>query len=188
MVWPAVFGGHLMIWCCPRLLRFGAGIGIAMLGVGMALSRVPPCNAALPAPQVRSPRFWRYTAYAVVKVLSWRWVAVTDSAGRRSVARLARVHVLGVVATQQLIRTDTRIYIRTAGYPFPLSVGPIRPGWAFLVCMTAGTGHRWWLNGEGGPAMPKGLDSWPITGLSDPLVKKIQAMIEKLIVLAHARK
>jgi hypothetical protein len=48
--------------------------------------------------------------------------------------------------------------------------------------------HQWYLPGDlGVPFMPKGLESVAVTGLSDPLVKKIQARIEKLIVLAHAR-
>ena len=137
----------------------------------------------------KSARFWRGSAFAVVRVVRWRVVRVTNNLGGSWECHRERVRVLAVLATERMVKINTSLFVSMDSPVVAPLVGPIRLGGTFLVYMTLGHTGRWGLGGGTGvPFMPKGLESVAVTGLSDPLVKKIQAKIEKLIVLAHARK
>lgn len=135
-----------------------------------------------------SAYFWQHSAFAVVRVTRWHVVRTTDHIGGSWEFRRARVRVLAVLATERMVKVNTSLFVSMDSPVVAPLVGPIKPGGTFLVYMSVGPTGHWGLGGGTGvPFMPKGLESVAVTGLSDPLVKKIQLKIEKLIVLAHAR-
>jgi len=151
----------------------------------LALVPAQTCAAGGAYDSVKTARFWHRWAVAVVKVTSWRRVVIHIVNDSKLDAELARTQVLAVLATERLVPTDLKIYVERF---FPSLAGPIKPGGIFLVSMVRYK-KRWIVPcDEGAIFIPRGLDSVAVTGLSDHLVKKIEAKIEKLIVLAHARK
>ena len=192
-----------------RILRF-AWIVLACLDFAVLMPQARSSGTAMTGVFLgKNARFWRRSAFAVVRVIQWRVVRTTNNLGGSWESYRSRVRVLAVLATERMIKTDAILFVSAysggvaaermvktgtilfvSGYAgvAPLA-GPIKPGGTFLVYMTTVRGSRWYLTGDVGvPFMPKGLESVAVTGLSDPLVKKIEAKIEKLIVLAHARK
>ncbi len=172
-----------------RVLLF-TWIALACLGFAGLMPHARSSGVAMTGMFLgKSARFWRGSAFVVVRVVRWRVVRVANSLGGSWELHRTRVRVLAVLATERMVKINTSLFVSMDSPVVAPFAGPIKPGGTFLVYMTTVRGSRWYLPGDlGVPFMPKGLESVAVTGLSDPLVKKIQAKIEKLIVLAHARK
>ncbi len=174
--------------CLPFRLIVAAIMVVASFN-GLAFRR---CDAAVPVIRATSARFWRYSAVAVVRITA-------DSAQQRKPRQFknpligtfhgpVQVHVLAVLATQKTVNSVMRLDVYPSAGDCYLQ-GPISAysSGTFLVCMTFDQHRqRWCLTGSlGVPFMPKGLESASVAGVSDPLVKKVAAKIEKLIAHAH---
>ena len=170
------------------ILRF-ARIAFACLGFAGPMLQARSSGAAMSGMFFgKSARFWHNTAFAVVRVPASSRHQQPASAVSGTFHGPMRVHVLAVLATERMVSTNMTLIVS------PWAIDKVRQGplsayaaGTFLIYMTWWH-HKWYLTGSVYvPFMPMGLESVRVTGLSDPLVKKIQLKIEKLIVLAHAR-
>lgn len=140
-----------------------------------------PSDARLVAVYGRSAQFWRTAVFAVVTVRSWRKIE-----RRYAEPYLANVRVLSILAAEHPIPANAQIYINE-GKPY-YTTGPIHPGGTFLVFMQKWDRSGYYITGDiGAPTiMPRGLQSWPVSGISDPLIKFVRARIKKLAAAAGA--
>lgn len=150
------------------------------------------CRAAVLLYHAKSRAFWSNSAFVVVRV---RAVAARGRKPRQNNHPMPgtfhgprRVHVLAVLATERAVATDMELTVRPRAGDQMLQ-GPISAyaSGTFLVYMTFDPRrHRWYLFGDVGVAfMPRGLESARVSGLSDPLVKKVAARVHELISHAH---
>ncbi len=124
---------------------------------------------------VKSARFWQDSAFAVVTVRSWR------IAKRSHGLRIADARVLSVLAAEHPIPLNIKIWM----YYLPFDVGPISPGGTYVVFMQKDRLGRWYMSGDVGTAiLPRGANSWPVKGISDPLITSVRARIKKLAAAA----
>ncbi len=175
---------------CLRISLLLGAVLIAWLIAAPARLAVLPCSAATLLLPGTSAGFWTNSAFVVAKIVAQTHGKQLTPATPGSFYGPVHIHVLAVLVTERMVTADMTLAVYPCAGDQCLQ-GPISACAAgtFLVYMTFDLrNHQWYLPGDlGVPFMPKGLESVAVTGLSDPLVKKIQARIEKLIVLAHAR-
>ncbi len=166
-----------------RFARWQILILTVVVGLWLSLRWSDSSQAAWPVFNGTTRQFWQWHAFAVVRVLRWRTTRAPSPGGGQGFY-LAQVRVLAVLATEKTVSTKMRLYIDRTRL-FSVAVGPIHPGGMFLVFMQR-YNHQWWLpGGLDVPFMPKGKESARVSGLSDPLVKKVAAKVHELI--SHAR-
>lgn len=172
--------------CSGCRYQFLGIIAAAFVVAGSAGHASHPVSAAVPVIHAKSAQFWRSSAVAVVRITA----APTPRTWPRQLKRTPMpvpVHVLAVLATEKTVKTEMGLLIYLYAGDCHLQ-GPIytrAPG-TYLVCMTfLRRRQRWGLPGDiGPPFLPHGLESAKVSGLSDPLVKKVAATVGKLIARA----
>ena len=134
-------------------------------------------DAASPILNLKSAQFWKNSAFGIVTVKSWR---------KRKHARgiyLAHVRVLSILAAEHPIQDTLNIWIYNQN-PF-ICQGPIHPGGTFIIFMQMDRQGRWFIPGDTATGLiPHDANSWPVKGISDPVVSLVSAQIKKLTTAA----
>ena len=133
-------------------------------------------EAARIALNVKSAQFWQNATFAVVTVRNWKKVQ-----GQYVERYLANVRVLAILATEHHIPDNLEIWINKGDLS---EAGSICPGGTFVVFMLKGRGGRWSIPSDVTAIIPRESNSWPVKGISDPVVSLVSAQIKKLTTAA----
>ncbi len=127
-----------------------------------------------------SSRFWKDYAFVVARVQSWR----RAKAARGVSTKLARLKILAVLAAEKKIAANLNAEVAGTYGQIGSHVGPIRPGGTFILLIGGGPRQGWAVSGNVSvpDIMPAGMQSWPVTGLSDPLVRAVLRQIKRKVV------
>ena len=167
---------RLVIILAIAVTAVAVGAVIWILATPPPIPRIPRVPVVIP----KAARFWECSAVAVVEVINWHSMTATTGPGPNEIPKLAQVNVEAVLAAEKMLPTalELRIYPKSNARHFS---GPIKPGGTFLVYMAHKAG-QWTVPGNVHVSfMPKGLESVAVTGVSDPLVTKVQKKIRYLI-------